>query len=119
MLFEEAEGSVPGEVLGEVDEEHVEEGYADEADSAGVAEDPVSGCGVVEGAADGPAGEEARGEDEEDEEESGEPGEFAWGEFDLEQVEGQGEEESDEEGEPEGEGSALEEAPYGERVEKD
>ncbi len=73
---------------------------------------------MSDGTAHGPASEESGREDEGDKEQAGKPGEFAWGEFNFEEVEWQGEEQGDHQGEPERDGGALEEAPDGERVEQ-
>jgi hypothetical protein len=42
VLFQEAECAIPGKVLGEVDEEHVEERDPDQGNPAGVADEPMA-----------------------------------------------------------------------------
>lgn len=113
VLFKEAAGAVPRKVLGQVDEEDVGEGDRDEGETAAPTECSVSGLGMSEGATDGPAGEDSGGEHEKDEQEGGQPLEFGRGQFDLEEVKGDGREDGHEQGDPEGEGSAGEQAADG------
>lgn len=118
MLFKEAAGAVPRKVLGKVNEKDVGEGNRDQGETAAPTEGAVAGLGMSQGATDGPAGEDAGGEHEEDEQEGGQPLEFGRGQFDLEEVKGDGREDGDEQGDPEGEGSAGEQIADGPDLEQ-
>ncbi len=113
VLFEEAAGAIPRQVLGEVDEQDIGEGYGDQGETAGPAEQGVAGLGMPESATESPAGEDAGWEHEEDEEDGGQPLEFGGGQLDLEEVKGDGGQDGDEEGDPEGKGSADEQVADG------
>ena len=83
MLFEQAEGAIPGEVLRQIDEEHVKEDDRDESQAAGPAEKPMAGGFAPVSAPHSPTGQQAGGKDEDDTLEAGEPRDFARRKFDL------------------------------------
>ena len=85
MLLKQAEGAVPGDELGEEEDDHVAEenrqGEAQRGEPAKPTEQEIGGRLAPVGPAHGPAGHHSRGQPEDDEEERGQPGDLGRGEF--------------------------------------
>ncbi len=83
-MFQQAQCAVPGQILGHVDDDDVEQGNGDQVQPTGPAEETMAWKSPSESASDRPSGQKAGREDEQDEDEAGQPGDLSGGKLDLE-----------------------------------